>query len=82
MKTFKAICAATLLAVSLSLPAYADTAPGDQHTPGSPSPICSDAGTSTTTSGDIELADGATAVDDDISFSALADMLWTVASIF
>ena len=35
MKTFKAICAATLLALSLSIPAFADdTDPGDIHTPG------------------------------------------------
>jgi hypothetical protein len=78
MKTLKAICAATVLALSLSAATYADdTTPGDSHSPGSPRPICG-----STTSGDTDLIDGATAVEGDISFSALADMLWTVASIF
>jgi len=78
MKTLKAICAATVLALSLSVATYADgTTPGDSHSPGSPCPI-SDG----TTSGDSEVTGGATAVEGDISFSTLADMLWTVASIF
>jgi hypothetical protein len=75
MKLIKAICAATLLSLSLSVPGYADTSPGDQHTPGSPARIQSGAG-------DIEVTGKATTGDGDISFSALADMLWTVASIF
>lgn len=79
MKTFKAICAASVIAFSLSIPAYADPPPpGDIHVPGRSNPIV----TPTTAPGDTGLADGATAVDDDISFSALADMLWTLASIF
>jgi len=77
MKTLKAICAATVLALSLSVATYADeTTPGDSHSPGSPCPISGG-----TTSGDSEVT-GATAVEGNISFSALADMLWTVASIF
>jgi hypothetical protein len=77
MKTIKAICAATVLALSLSVATYADdTTPGDSHSPGSPCPISGD-----TTSGDSEVTGGATAVEDD-SFSTLADMLWTVVSIF
>jgi hypothetical protein len=81
MKTFKAICAASVIALSLSIPAYADdTTPGDIHVPGRANPITGD--TPTTAPGDTGLAGGATAVDDDISFSALADMLWTLASIF
>ena len=75
MKLFKAICAATLLSLSLSVPGYADTSPGDQHTPGCPA-------RNQNGTGDIDLTGGATTVDGDISFSALADMLWTVASIF
>jgi len=79
MKTFKAICAAAVIALSLSIPAYADdTTPGDIHVPGKPCPIV----TPTTTPEDTGLPGGATAVDGDISFSALADMLWTLASIF
>ena len=78
MKTLKAICAATVLALSLSVATYADeTAPGDSHSPGSPCPISGG-----TTSGDSEVTGEATAVEGNISFSALADMLWTVASIF
>jgi hypothetical protein len=78
MKTLKAICAATVLALSLSVATYADdTTPGDSHSPGSPCPISGG-----TTSGDSEVTGGATSVEDNISFSALADMLWTVASIF
>jgi len=78
MKTLKAICAATVLALSLSVVTYADeTTPGDSHSPGSHCPISGG-----TTSGDSEVTGGATAVEGNISFSALADMLWTVASIF
>jgi hypothetical protein len=77
MKNFKAICAATLLAFSLSIPAYADTAPGEIHTPGSP---CMDDGSLTTD--DTGLTEESTTVDSDISSSAFADMLWALASIF
>ena len=38
MKTLKAICATIIVALSLSVSAYADTAPGDSHTPGAPVP--------------------------------------------
>jgi type 1 fimbria pilin len=34
MKTSKAICATIFLALSLSVSAYADTDPGEVHTPG------------------------------------------------
>jgi len=82
MKTFKAICAASVIAFSLSLPAYADTPPGDIHVPGKPCPITGGTATPTTAPGDTGLPGEATAVDDDLSFSSLADMLWTLASIF
>jgi hypothetical protein len=73
MKTVKAMCAATLLALSLSIPAYADTAPGDQHTPGKvcPAPI-------PTTS-----PDGLPPAEvGGISLSAFVDIVWALASIF
>ena len=39
MRTFKAICATLILALSLSATtAFADGTPGDGHTPGSPAP--------------------------------------------
>ena len=79
MKTFKAICVSSLLVLALSIPVLADTAPGDNHSPGSPAP-CSTTGTSTTESG-AELVDGGTAVAD-TSFSLFADMLWAMTSIF
>ena len=82
MKTFKAICAASVLALSLSIPAYADdTTPGDAHYPGAPVPVTGGIETPTPTPGNSGLAGGATA-DGNISFSALADMLWTLATIF
>lgn len=79
MKTLKTICVATVLAFCLSIPAFADdTAPGEVHTPGSPSPICVDEGNTTTTSSTAE----STTVDGDISSSLFADMLWALSSIF
>jgi hypothetical protein len=80
MKTFKAICAASFLALSLSIPAHADPAPGDIHYPGSPSPITGGTVTPTPTPGDP--ASSGEAPEGDISLSALADMLWALASIF
>ena len=76
MKTFKVICAATVLALSLSLPVYAeDPKPGDIHFPGKADCVCEiscDAGSTSTT----------TTVDSEFSLAAVMDMLWTVASIF
>ena len=79
MKTLKAICAAAVLALSLSIPAYADTAPGDGHTPGSACPITGGIGTSDPTPGEPSIA---TTDAGDISFSVLADLMWAMASIF
>ncbi len=79
MKTLKAICAAAVIALSLSLPAYADGDPGDIHVPGKPNPITCGPCTPTTAPGDTELVGEATAVDGDLSFS---DMLWALAWIF
>ena len=76
MKTFKAICLATLLVLSLSLPAYA----GDGHTTGGPVPV--PIRTPTTAPGNAELTGVAAAVDGDISFPTLADILWALASIY
>jgi hypothetical protein len=80
MKPFKAICAAAVIALSLSIPAYAEDnpppPPGDVHIPGLPGPISGDVDDPTTTVVDNPSADG------DVSFSALADILWAMASIF
>lgn len=77
MKTFKAMCAATLLALSLSIPAYA----GDGHNPGSPAPVPP-----------VELpiitpenpgSPGVVAaVDGDISVLSITDIVWALASMF
>jgi hypothetical protein len=66
MKTFKATCAATLLALLLSIPAYA----GDGHNPGSPDPVPAD-GLPVTTS-----------VDGDISVLSITDIVWALTSMF
>ena len=78
MKTLKAICAALIIAFSLSIPAYGNTIPGDVHVPGKPTPICGD---TTIPPVDSEATDEA-AVEGDLSFSALTDLLWALASIF
>ena len=78
MKTFKVVCAATVLALSLSIPAYADDPnPGDVHWPGKASCVC-ETPCDTEETG----STSSTTVDKDFSLSAVMDMLWTVASIF
>ena len=77
MKTFKAIFAASVIAFSLSIPAYADPPPppGDIHVPGRPDPIVPPP--------PIQPGVGVPiVVDDDVDLTALADLLWTLFSIF
>lgn len=79
MKTPKVFCAASVLALVLSIPAYAEDAkPGDVHDPGKASCVyetsCDDPEAGSTGS--------TVTVDNDFSISAVVDMLWTVASIF
>jgi hypothetical protein len=79
MKTLKVICAATVLALFLSIPAYAeDPKPGDVHEPGKACCECE----IPKNEGDTGSTELATTVDNDFSLSAVVDMLWTVASIF
>jgi hypothetical protein len=79
MKTFKVICAATVLALFLSIPAFGeDPKPGDSHEPGRADCACeipADDGQTGSTS-------TTTTVDSEFSLAAAMDMLWTVASIF
>lgn len=78
MKTFKAICAALILALSLSIPTYADdTKPGEIHTPGSPCLITGGSDNKESSPGTCNAGDTA-----DSSLSVLADLVWAVASIF
>jgi hypothetical protein len=77
MRTFKVICAATLLALFLSIPAYAeDTNPGDNHNPGKTTSVIDPI-----VKGDTESTDSTTS-GGEFSLSAIASMLWTAASIF
>lgn len=80
MKTVKALCAATILALSLSFPAYADITPGDGHAPGRNNTNPTDIGTPAPESP--RLIGTASPVDDNISFPTLVDLLWALASIY
>ena len=79
MKTLKSLGMALVLALSLSIPGYADTDPGDVHTPGLNSP----AGTDTDTALPNTCVTGvASEVDTDPSFATIADILWDLVSIY
>jgi opacity protein-like surface antigen len=79
MKTIKSICAAAVLAISLTIPAYAeDPNPGIIHTPGKTA--CESGDTGTLATGEIGASD--TSLDGDISFSVYAEMLWTLTAMF
>jgi hypothetical protein len=82
MKTFKAMCATAVLALSLSIPGYADSAPGDQHSPGRTISAPGDTGTPTTTPESSGLISAAPLVDGGTSFPTFADILWALASIY
>jgi len=74
MKTFKVVCAATVLALSLSIPVFADDPkPSDVHEPGRScvSEIPGDA--SDTGSAELSVTD-----DSDFSLWAVVDLLSTV----
>ena len=76
MKTFKVICAAVVLALSLSIPAYADGDPGDGHGPGRSVPDPIDNGTP------VGSTDSAATADFDSGFATYADIIWALASIY
>ncbi|MEP6819399.1 MAG: hypothetical protein ABJA18_07675 [bacterium] len=84
MKTTKAICAAALLALSLSIPAYADDptpTPGEQHTPGCPIPAPGDTETPKAPENGGFPA-GSSATDGDISSLNIADILWALGLVY
>ena len=76
MKTFKAICAIFVLALSLSVTTYGDpTNPGDGHSPGSAAPA-------PTTVASIDMTTSEGADEGDPSLLTLEDVLWALASIY
>lgn len=77
MKTLQAICTATILALVLSLPAYA----GEIQTPGSPAPTPPPPPSSTMT-GDMSEPTGTSTDLDDTSTVGFVDLLWVLASIY
>lgn len=76
MKTLKAIGAALVLALSLSIPAYADGNPGDVHVPGHSITAPPDP----TAKPDSKIT--VTEMDDDSGFPTVADILWALASMY
>ncbi len=79
MKTFKAICAAAILALSLTIPAYADGNPGDGHGPGRTSFESSDYGLPSAPAD--SLTSGAVSTGDN-GLVTIADIIWALASIY
>lgn len=76
MKTFKVICAAAVLALSLSIPAYADGNPGDGHGPGRSTSDPIDPGTPDGSTDSVATAGL------DSGFATYADIIWALASIY
>jgi hypothetical protein len=82
MKNIKAICVSTLLALSLSITVFADTIPGDNHSPGSPAPTPGTVVVGTPSADADGIIAGETPVSNDITLSTLGDIFWTMTSIF
>lgn len=70
MKTFKAICLAAILALALSVPAYA----GEMHTPGYTPPPPPPPPESSITETSFDLGD--------LSTTSVEGILWVLASMF
>ncbi|HEV7683781.1 MAG TPA: hypothetical protein VGO68_16755 [Pyrinomonadaceae bacterium] len=78
MKNLKVIGATIVLALSLSMPAFAEENPGDAHTPGRASQLTEDP---------TPVKPGSTVIETDIdnndtSFLNIVDILWALASIY
>ena len=81
MKTLKAICTATILALALSVSVYG----GDMSTPGSPAPApgqVSIPGVAPTNPGDIQTPGEASTAPGDIGMPSFADILLALVSMF
>lgn len=81
MKTLKALGMALVLALSLSIPAYADTTPGDDHTPGRSDPAAGGTENPTTKLPGTNPTGGSLAADSDL-VTTIADIIWGLASIY
>ena len=79
MKTLKAIGAALVLALSLSIPAFADTNPGDAHTPGRSTSVPYDPTAKPENMGSTVTA---TQTNEAISRLIVEELLWALASIY
>jgi hypothetical protein len=81
MKTLKSLGVALALALSLSIPAYADTVPGDGHGPGRSDPA--DPGIVSTTKGlaQTDISDPST-VASDLGVQTITDIFWSLASMY
>ena len=82
MKTLKTVGAALVLALSLSIPAYADTNPGDGHSPGQPDPVGTGAEEVITPKLPPTGTSDPGAVVSDVGIQTLADILWSLASMY
>ena len=82
MKTLKALGAALALALSLSIPAFPDTNPGDVHLPGCSTPAPSVSSDPTSKPDNTGSTNVATEMDNGISFLTIADVVWALAAIY
>jgi hypothetical protein len=78
MKTLRLLGAALVLALSLSFSVYADTDPGDIHTPGR----ADGCATQTQCTIAIEPTGDSSTDDNDSGFPTIYDILWDLASIY
>jgi hypothetical protein len=78
MKTAKATCATLFLALSFSVPVYAeDNNPGEVHTPGRPQIVCTGETPNRTAEPCMPTTNAGNG-----SFPDFVDIFWAVASIF
>jgi hypothetical protein len=82
MKTVKALGMALVLALSLSIPVYADVDPGDSHTPGRGTPTADGTENPPTKPPSPSTTGDSLAGDSDLAFTTVADIFWGLASIY
>jgi hypothetical protein len=82
MKTVNALGMALVLALSLSIPVFADTTPGDEHSPGRNDPVAEGTENPAPELPKTGTTGGMSAIDSDAGFTTIADILWGLASIY